>query len=55
MVEDVKELAGRLTRLEDSQLDIMLEIAKGENHISVVPAAKPCIEICAEPIMTQGP
>lgn len=39
MVEDVKELAERLTRLEDSRLDIMLDIAEGENHISVVPAA----------------
>ncbi|AND38438.1 MULTISPECIES: hypothetical protein [Cytobacillus] len=40
MVEDVKELAERLTLLKDSRLDIMLDIAEGEkNHISVVPAA----------------
>lgn len=39
MVEDVKELAERLTLLKDSRLDIMLDIAERENHISVVPAA----------------
>ncbi|MDM5227132.1 alpha/beta hydrolase-fold protein [Cytobacillus sp. NJ13] len=55
MVEDVKELAERLTRLEDSRLDIMLDIAEGENHISVVPAALSRALICAEPIMTQRP